>query len=150
MSSMWSLIFRLSDQNFVFISHLSYGCYMPHPSLLLHHPNKIPWNRVLLRIWEVQGWNLGPETGCPTWGFPSFSQPLRANVGRGPLIRPLPSITFPIQCSLTILSGLRMEAVCSSETLVSTYKFTRRYNPEDKYGHEFFSCISCTDLVVSW
>jgi hypothetical protein len=28
-----------------------------------------------------------------------------------------------------------MEAVCSSETLASTYKLTRRYNPEDQRRH---------------
>jgi hypothetical protein len=27
-------------------------------------------------------------------------------------------------------SALKMEKVCTSETLVSAYKFTRRYNPE--------------------
>jgi hypothetical protein len=30
-------------------------------------------------------------------------------------------------------SALKMEAVCSSETSVSTYKSTRRYNPQDQY-----------------
>jgi hypothetical protein len=28
-----------------------------------------------------------------------------------------------------------MEAVCSPETLVSTYNATQRYNPEDQHGH---------------
>jgi hypothetical protein len=28
-------------------------------------------------------------------------------------------------------SALKMEAICSSETLVSTYNTARRYNPED-------------------
>jgi hypothetical protein len=28
-----------------------------------------------------------------------------------------------------------MEAVCSSETLISAYKYTRRYNPEDQHRH---------------
>jgi ABC-type nickel/cobalt efflux system permease component RcnA len=28
--------------------------------------------------------------------------------------------------------GLKMEAVCSSETLVSTYKSMQHYNPEDQ------------------
>jgi hypothetical protein len=32
-------------------------------------------------------------------------------------------------------SALKMEAVCSSETLVSTYKSTRRYYPEDQHRH---------------
>jgi hypothetical protein len=32
-------------------------------------------------------------------------------------------------------SRLKMEAVSSSKTLVSTYKFTRHYNPEDH--HEY-------------
>jgi len=29
-----SLPFRFPDQNFVFISHISHACYMPHPSVL--------------------------------------------------------------------------------------------------------------------
>jgi hypothetical protein len=29
-----------------------------------------------------------------------------------------------------------MEAVCSSETLISTYKSTWRYNPDDQHGHD--------------
>jgi hypothetical protein len=33
------------------------------------------------------------------------------------------------------VSALKMEAVCSSRTLVCTCKFTRRYNPEDRYRH---------------
>jgi hypothetical protein len=32
-------------------------------------------------------------------------------------------------------SGLNTETVCSSETLVSTYKSTRRHNPEDQHLH---------------
>jgi hypothetical protein len=31
-------------------------------------------------------------------------------------------------------SELKMEAVCSTETLVTTYKSTRRHNPEDCHG----------------
>jgi hypothetical protein len=34
-------------------------------------------------------------------------------------------------------SGLKMEAVCSAETSVSTYKSTRRYNPEDQHRHRY-------------
>jgi hypothetical protein len=30
---------------------------------------------------------------------------------------------------------LKMEAVCAFETLVSTYKSTRRFNPEDQHRH---------------
>jgi hypothetical protein len=33
---------------------------------------------------------------------------------------------------------LKMEAVCSSEMLVSTYKSTRRYNPEDRHEENWF------------
>jgi hypothetical protein len=33
-------------------------------------------------------------------------------------------------------SGLKMEVVCSSDTSVSTYKSTRRYNTEQQHGHE--------------
>jgi hypothetical protein len=38
----------------------------------------------------------------------------------------------------TSAPGLKMEVVCSSETLVSTYTSTRRYSTEDQ--HPFFSC----------
>jgi hypothetical protein len=31
--------------------------------------------------------------------------------------------------------NLKMEVVRSSETLVSTHKFTRNYNPEDQYRY---------------
>jgi hypothetical protein len=31
------------------------------------------------------------------------------------------------------LAALKMEAVCTSETLISSYKSTRRYNPEDQH-----------------
>jgi len=33
MFSKWSLLFRLSNQNFIRISNLSHAYYMPHPSL---------------------------------------------------------------------------------------------------------------------
>jgi hypothetical protein len=33
------------------------------------------------------------------------------------------------------LVALKMEAVCSRETLVSTYKSTRRYDPEYEYRY---------------
>jgi hypothetical protein len=33
-------------------------------------------------------------------------------------------------------SGLKMGTVCFSETLVSTYKSTRRYSPEDQHRHD--------------
>jgi hypothetical protein len=32
-------------------------------------------------------------------------------------------------------SVVKIEAVCSSETLVSTYMSTRRYNPEAQHGN---------------
>jgi hypothetical protein len=34
-----------------------------------------------------------------------------------------------------VLSALKMEVLCSSETLVSTNTSTRRYNPKDQQGH---------------
>jgi hypothetical protein len=42
-----------------------------------------------------------------------------------------------LSCNALWIPGLKMETVCSSETLVSTYKSTcpRRYNPEDKHRH---------------
>jgi hypothetical protein len=33
------------------------------------------------------------------------------------------------------LSALKREGLCSSETMVSTYKSKWHYNPEDQYGH---------------
>jgi hypothetical protein len=50
--------------------------------------------------------NFSPETGYPDWYFRGFSQSLRANVEMVLLIRPrpLPSLSFPIQYSLHILS----------------------------------------------
>jgi hypothetical protein len=36
-----------------------------------------------------------------------------------------------------------VEAVCSSETLVSTYKSTRRYNPEDNHRHKGVIAAVC-------
>jgi hypothetical protein len=35
----------------------------------------------------------------------------------------------------SIHPALKMETVCFSETLVSTYKSTRRYNPEEQHRH---------------
>jgi hypothetical protein len=32
-------------------------------------------------------------------------------------------------------SALKMETACFSETLVSTYKSTQRYNPEEQHRH---------------
>jgi hypothetical protein len=32
-------------------------------------------------------------------------------------------------------TDLKMEVVCSSETLISTYKSTQHYNPEDQKDH---------------
>jgi hypothetical protein len=42
-----------------------------------------------------------------------------------------------VRCSV-----LKMEAVCSSETLVSTYKSTRRYNPEDQHGSVSYTVVA--------
>jgi hypothetical protein len=43
-----------------------------------------------------------------------------------------------------------MEAACSSETLVSTYKTTRRYNPEDQHQYlEAFYMVSFNGSVLS-
>jgi hypothetical protein len=38
-------------------------------------------------------------------------------------------------CGYKRFGGLRIEAVCPSETLVSTYESTRRYKPEDQHRH---------------
>jgi hypothetical protein len=47
--------------------------------------------------------------------------------------------------------GQKMEAVCSSKTLISTYKSTRRYNPEDQHRHPHRreNVISHTLLLLS-
>jgi hypothetical protein len=47
-SSTWSLLFRISNQNSVCISHLPCLCYMPHPSHSpwFDHPNNILTNYV--------------------------------------------------------------------------------------------------------
>jgi hypothetical protein len=43
-------------------------------------------------------------------------------------------------------SALKMEAICSSETLVSTYKSTQYYNPEDQhYLHR--NAVITSDLI---
>jgi hypothetical protein len=47
-------------------------------------------------------------------------------------------VNYPLLNKLT--SALNMEAICSFETVVSTYKFTRRYYPEQqpRYGLRAF------------
>jgi hypothetical protein len=40
----------------------------------------------------------------------------------------------PLQCEITetqLISALKIEAACSSETLVTTYKTARCHNPEE-------------------
>jgi hypothetical protein len=66
---------------------------------------------------------------------------------------------FEVMTTLTILMlvfyivtsyglVLKMEAVCSSETLISTYIFTRCYNPEDQHGHTIKkSCLLSVDII---
>jgi hypothetical protein len=41
--------------------------------------------------------------------------------------------------------SLKMEAVCFPETLVCTYKSTRRYNPEDSIL--IFTAVRTSDLI---
>jgi hypothetical protein len=41
-----------------------------------------------------------------------------------------------------IFSALKMEAACSSETLVSTYESTRRHNPEERRHQQACSLFS--------
>jgi hypothetical protein len=48
--------------------------------------------------------------------------------------------------SLQTYSILKMKAVCSSETLVSTYNFTQRYNPEDRHQQRSFCLCLVTRL----
>jgi hypothetical protein len=44
-------------------------------------------------------------------------------------------LLIPYKTCTSLTSGLRMEAVCSSETLESIYKSTWRNNPEDQHRH---------------
>jgi hypothetical protein len=41
----------------------------------------VVWLTYLVRIWEVLGSNLNPETGNTDWDFCGFFQSLRANAG---------------------------------------------------------------------
>jgi hypothetical protein len=45
---------------------------------------------------------------------------------------------------------VKMEAVCFSETLVTTYKTTRRHNPEyhNSQGTMNFTCFLCVWILV--
>jgi hypothetical protein len=44
------------------------------------------------------------------------------------------------------LVAVKMEVVCSSETLVSSYRFTRRYYSEDKHRHTYIhTYIRCLE-----
>jgi hypothetical protein len=73
-----AVLFMISDQNFVRLSHLSHTYYTPHPS---HPPWYDHWNNTfntevaveslarLLRIQEFPISNLGPVTGYPAWDF---------------------------------------------------------------------------------
>jgi rRNA maturation protein Nop10 len=39
-------------------------------------------------------------------------------------------------CKTVWTEALKIAAVCSSETLISTCNFPWRYNPEDRYRHQ--------------
>jgi hypothetical protein len=48
--------------------------------LSLKRPNvMVKWLTLLLRIWEVPGSSLGPETGYPDESFCGFPQSLQVN-----------------------------------------------------------------------
>jgi hypothetical protein len=56
MSSKWSLHFRFSNKNFVYVSHLSHVCYMPdlsHPPWR-DHPNNIWWSVHVMKFLIMQ------------------------------------------------------------------------------------------------
>jgi hypothetical protein len=42
-------------------------------------------------------------------------------------------LVFCVVTPRGLVSALKMEAVCLSETFISTYNSTRRYNPEDQH-----------------
>jgi hypothetical protein len=65
----------------------------------------VEWLTLLLRIWEVSGSNLGPETEYSERSFVVFPSPLD-NAGIVPQTRPrlIPSTSFPIHHSLAKLS----------------------------------------------
>jgi len=56
MSSEWSLHFKFSNQNVVWISHISHACYMLHPSHSpwFGHPTNILWNKIVTKLLTVQ------------------------------------------------------------------------------------------------
>jgi hypothetical protein len=63
------------------------------------------------------------------------------------------SLLVPILRWAPFYSALKMEAVCSSETLVSTYESTRCCNTEDQHRHRhrrenFQSHITFVSLAV--
>jgi hypothetical protein len=51
-SSEWSLPYRFSNQNFVYISYFSHAPYMPCPSWTCVMYDE---NRILFRVWKVKG-----------------------------------------------------------------------------------------------
>jgi hypothetical protein len=66
----------------------------------------VEWLTFLLRIREVSGSNLGPQTGYPNYGFRGFSSLSKRILGWYLQIwpQPLPSKSFPIHHALVILS----------------------------------------------
>jgi hypothetical protein len=50
--------------------------------------------------------------------------------------------TFVNVNEASAIFSLKMVAVCLSETLVSTYKSTRRYSPEEQHQHNLFFVIN--------
>jgi hypothetical protein len=51
------------------------------------------------------------------------------------LVYLMSTVVFWALLSCGLVGGLKIEAVCSSETLVPTYKSTQRHNPEDHCGY---------------
>jgi hypothetical protein len=55
-----------------------------------------------------------------------------------------------IFCVVMLTSPLKMEAVCSSETFVSTYKSTRHHSKEDPYWHRRTYFINSECIITIW
>jgi hypothetical protein len=69
-SSEWSFPFRFSNQHFICISHLSYACYIPRPSLL---------ESITLTVFG-QAYKLRSSSFCVLIQPPATSSPLCPNI----------------------------------------------------------------------
>jgi hypothetical protein len=115
-SSTWSLPVRFSDQHFIPIFHLP-RAVPSHPSRFDDTDN-IWWRGQIMKFKFLTAVKMSMLV---FWVVTPFELVGRYQRFRGP----------------------EDGAVCSSETLISAYKFTRRYNPEDQHRHKLWSFSLC-------